>query len=232
MPSVRLEPEASSSFQPAPLTVVWFCNGSTEPAAPSSANHDALSFLRALKGEPLVGEATVPLPGGPRRLGNHNLDEAIDWFGAMVAGYLKSRSLAPSFFAVPIPDADTTLESSAGPWTSLLAMAVASELEEQTETLDVLRWKKSLKTLPTEVASAGRLWENLALLGKVDWDRPVLLVDHLVHAARAQACHAFLRAQGAQVLLCAMAGRIAPRTPSSPFGVFKAELSGLNTPPR
>ena len=228
MSSVHLELTESRSSRPTPLKLVWFCTGSSDPTEQISANISALNFLRALKGERITGEATIPMAGKLRRLNNDNLDEAIDWFGEMVANYFLRQSIPPPFFVVPIPDTNTTLESSAGPWTSLTAMAIASKFEGEAEALDVLRWKKGMSSLGTEAKDPARLCENLAVLGRIAWDRPVVLVDYLADAARAQACAAFLGAQGARVLLCVLAGRIVPEKIQNHFGVFRVEISGIH----
>ena len=216
------------------IKVVWFCTSSSNPNQQSSANLDALNFLRALKGERIEGEATIPIAGQHRRLSNSNLDEAIDWFGEMVASYFQRQGLDPPFYLVPIPDTNTTLESTTGPWMSVTAMAIASKFEGDVEALDVLRWKKNLSHLSAETQDSTRLYENLALLRKIEWDKPVVLVDYLAaNAARAQACEGFLRANGARVLLCVFAGRIVPQKPEKNFAVFRAKVTGINpVPPR
>ena len=147
----------------------------------------------------------------------------------MVAGYFRRQGLDPPFYLVPIPDTNTTLESTAGPWTSVTAMAIAAKIEGDVEALDVLRWKKKLSDLSLEAQDPTGLYENLALLGKIEWDRPLVLVDYLaVSPARAQACEAFLRAKGARVLLFVFAGRIAPQKPEKNFAVVRAEVAGIN----
>ncbi len=222
----------STLIQQMSIKVVWFCTSSSNPNEQSSANLDALNFLRALKGERIEGEATIPIAGQNRRLSNSNLDEAIDWFGEMVASYFQRQGLGPPFYLVPIPDTNTTLESTTGPWTSVTAMSIASKFEGDVETLDVLRWKKNLSHLSAEAQDSTRLYENLALLGKIEWDKPIVLVDYLAaNAARAQACEAFLRANGAPVLLCVFAGRIVSQKPEKNFAVFRAEFAGINPVP-
>ena len=60
----RIELTESTLTHQLAIKVVWFCTSSTNPNEQSSTNLDAMNFLRALKGERIEGEATIPVAGG------------------------------------------------------------------------------------------------------------------------------------------------------------------------
>jgi hypothetical protein len=218
------------------MKVVWFSTASGQPSDPGSKGSSAHAFLAALKGGRVNGECLIPVGSNQRILSKSNLDDAIDWFGEMVAGYLQRQSIAPPLFLVPIPNSEITLESSRPPWTSLLAMAIASKLESDVAVLDLLRWRKRLpepapQTPPRDV---GKLYANLAVTRKIERPGSAVLVDYLAHSVSSiQVCAAALKANGLSVVLATFAGRIAELPPKDPFAVMRTEVpdftpTGLN----
>jgi hypothetical protein len=210
-----------------PLKVVWFCTSTPSPSSQNPGELDAYRFLAAIKGQKLKGEAHVPIGDEERRLDNSNLDDAIDWFGENVAAYLERQSIVPPLCFVPLPGSNITLESSTGPWTSLMAMAILTKIQGTVDTADVLRWKH---TLPEgQTPSARALYDNIALIRKRDWDMPLVLVGYLTSGAGIiQACAARLRESGAQVSHVIYAGRLVSQPPKEPFAIMQTEIADFD----
>jgi hypothetical protein len=207
-----------------PLNVVWFCTGASPPSSQTPGDLDVHRYLMALKGRPFEGEAYVPVAGERRRLDRSNKDDATDWFGEMVAAYLRRQAIRPPICFVPIPAPNITLESSTGPWTSILTMSIVTKLEGDVETIDVLRWKKKVEDNSPQDTAA--LFDNMTLIRKVDWNAPVILVGYLISGAGIlQAAAAHLRESGAQVIHALYAGRIVRQPPKEPFTVMRAEIA-------
>jgi predicted amidophosphoribosyltransferase len=176
--------------------------------------------LLALRGESIQGEATIPVCSEDRVLTNRNANDSIDWFGEMVAEYLDSCHVQPPFSLVPVPTSKSTLESSAGPWTTLLAISIASSGLDDVSVEDVLRWKQPLDPPSQRQDTVAELYENLAVLKPLPPESPVVLVDYLfTGSATLRACAARLRQQGAQVLFALCAGRTATQSSHDPFAV-------------
>jgi hypothetical protein len=183
----------------------------------------------ALKGKAIDGEANVPVAGEIRRLDNSNADDATDWFGDMVAAYLTGHGMQPPLCFVPIPGPNITLESSTGPWTSVLAMSIVTKIHSDVETVDVLRWKEKSEDDPSKGAAA--FYDNMTLMRKVAWGAPVILVGYLVSGAGViQAAAAHLRRSGAQVARVLYAGRIGAQPPRNPFAVMVADIADYLPP--
>jgi hypothetical protein len=214
-----------------PLQIVWFCSAVDNPEGDRSEDLDAYRFLTSLKGRKIQGSAFVPVEGQRRQLDNSNLDDAIDWFGEMVAAYLRRHDIRPPLGLVPIPDPGITLESSTGPWTSLLCMSIATKLEGDVETFDILRWKKGSPQGGLSLAKQkpSELYRNLSLIRKVEWTKPAILVGYLTTGAGVvQACAARLRGQGALVVQTVFAGRIVKQSSLKPFLPMKTEVADFH----
>jgi hypothetical protein len=214
------------------LKIVWFSTSVGKSANRSPDETAAYSFLAALKGGRVEGESIVPVGGKRRVLNKSNSDDAIDWFGEMAAGYLDRQSITPPLFLIPLPGPETTLESSRPPWTSLLAMAIASKVEQDVAVLDLLRWKKK----PPESGlrqpmGPEQLFDNLAVTRRIEREGSAILVGYLARgAAPLQACAAALKANGTEVVLAAFAGRIVSRPPKEPFAVMKVQVPDFAPP--
>ncbi len=188
--------------------------------------------MTSLEGRKIQGTAFVPVEGERRQLDNSNLNDAIDWFGEMVGAYLRRHGIRPPLGLVPIPDPGITLESSTGPWTSLLCMSIATKLEGDVETYDILRWKKSPSQGRLNMAKQepAELYSNLSVIGRVEWTRPAILVGYLTTGTGVvQACAARLRGQGALVVQTVFAGRIVKQSVTNPFAPMKTEIADFHS---
>jgi len=208
-----------------PLQVVCFTTYIAERAQQTSRHQDVRNFLLALRGEKIDGESTIPVGSEQRILSRGNANDSIDWFGEMVADYLTAGPIRPPFDLVPVPTSKTTLESSAGPWTSLLAISIASNGLDDVSIRDVLRWRKPLSAPSRRSQSVSELYENLAAVKPVPDGTPIVLVDYLfTGSATLRACAAKLQRQGARVRLALCAGRTATASTHDPFTVVTGNL--------
>ena len=206
-----------------PLKVVWFCTSTSSPLSCNSETLDAYRFLAAIKGHRIKGEALVPVNGERRRLDNSNRDDAIDWFGENVAAYLQRQAIGPPLCLVPIPGSNITVESSTGPWTTLMTMAILTKIQGDVDTADVLRWRE--KRLERQPPSARELYDRIFLIEKKDWEVPVVLVGYLTAGAGViQACAARLIESGAQVAHVIYAGRLVSQPPKKPFAIMRTDI--------
>lgn len=203
-----------------PLHVVCFSTYVAEQSQQTRRHQDVRNFLLALRGESIQGESTIPVGSEDRTLTNQNANDSIDWFGEMVTEYLDGCHIQPPFNLVPVPTSKSTLESSAGPWTTLLAISIASSGLDDVSIQDVLRWKQPLSPPSQRHDTVAELYENLAVLRPLPPESPVVLVDYLfTGSATLRACAARLRQQGARVLFALCAGRTATKSSHDPFTV-------------
>lgn len=165
-----------------------------------------------------------------RALDNSNRNDTIDWLGEIVAEHFRQHSINPPFCLVPVPNPKATLSASSGPWTALLAFSIADHFPGDVSVMDVFRWKKEWSYTGPDAASwdGVRLYENLALTQKVEWNEPVILVDYVfASGAPLQACAATLRERGARVELAICAGRTVSESQHDPFMVVGGQLRDL-----
>ncbi len=182
--------------------MVCFSTYVSDPLRQEPRHRDVRNFLLALRGERISAESMIPVGGEERALSTTNANDSIDWFGEMVARYVIDNDLPRRVALVPVPTSRTTLESSAGPWTSLLAISIASNGLEESDIVDALRWRKPLPPPGHRSSTAAELFENLAVTRKLDPGVPVVLVDYLyTSSATLRACAGRLREQGIQVPL-------------------------------
>ncbi len=210
----------------APLQVVCFSTYVSDPVRQEPRHRDVRNFLLALRGERIEAESRIPVAGEERSLSWTNANDSIDWFGEMVARYVIERDLPRRVALVPIPTSRTTLESSAGPWTSLLAISIASNGLDESDIVDTLRWRKPLPPPGKRSSTAAELFENLAVTRRLDPGVPVVLVDYLYSSsATLRACAGRLREQGVQVPLAVCAGRTTDQAVHGAFTVVLGEIS-------
>jgi len=208
-----------------PLHVVCFSTYIAESTQQTNRHHDVRNFLLALRGEQIQGESRIPVGAEERTLTNHNANDSIDWFGEMVTSYLETCHIQPPFSLVPVPTSKTTLDASAGPWTSLLAISIASNGLEGVSVMDMLRWKEPLEPPSQRDQTVSELYENLAILQPLLEGSRVILVDYLfTGSATLRACAAGLRRHGGNVLLGLCAGRTATKSTHDPFTVVTGGL--------
>jgi hypothetical protein len=211
-----------------PLQVVCFSTYVSDPGRQEARHRDARNFLLALRGERIEGESRIPVGGEERALSGTNANDSIDWFGEMVARYLSANDFPRRVALVPVPTSRTTLDASAGPWTSLLAISIASNGVEDADIVDVLRWRNPLPPPGQRSSTAAELFENLALTRKLDPGLPVVLVDYLyTSSATLRACAGRLHEQGVQVPLAVCAGRTTDQAVHGAFTVVAGEISAF-----
>jgi len=209
-----------------PLQVVCFSTYVSDPVRQEPRHRDAYNFLLALRGERIEGESRIPVGNDERQLSTTNANDSIDWFGEMVARYMADNDLPRRVALVPVPTSRTTLDSSAGPWTSLLAISIASNGLEDADIVDALRWRIPLPPPGHRSSTAAELFENLALTRKLDPGVPVVLVDYLyTSSATLRACAGRLREQGVSVPLAVCAGRTTDQAVHGAFTVVVGEIS-------
>lgn len=207
------------------LRVACFSTFVADKSQQTERHADVRNFLLALRGERVGGESRVPVGDDERVLVSSNSNDSIDWFGEMVAHYLEASGILPPFAIIPVPTPQTTLESSAGPWTSLLAISIASNGITDAEILDVLRWKVPIAAGKEHLPNVSELFVNLAVTRRLDSALPVILVDHLfTTSAKMRACAARLQTYGVEVLMGLCAGRTAAKASHDPFTVVTGNL--------
>jgi predicted amidophosphoribosyltransferase len=177
-------------------------------------DHDSHKFIQAIKGEEMNMYGYVPVRGVRQRLSNANADDAVGWFATFVLDHLTAKKLKGPFLVVPLPNSDTTVDSSSKPRTKRLAKAICNALNDGSKVLDCLRFKQDLGSAREEGGSreASVLYGNLALLKDVvkgvDKDAKVLLVDDVTTSGgHLQACVAKLATVGLEVDIVMCAGK-------------------------
>jgi hypothetical protein len=224
--TARIVPSSGSNRSP--LRVVCFSTYVSDPSRQAPQHRDVRNFLLALRGERIEAISRVPVLSTERELTAANANDSIDWFGEMVAHFLRQNQTRPPFRLMPVPTSRATLDSSAGPWTSLLAISIVSSGIEDAEVIDALRWKKALPPPSQRSTSAAELYENLAVTKKLDPDVPVLLVDYLyAGSATLRACAARLGDQRIRVPLALCAGRTTDQADQGAFAVVTGDIAAF-----
>src|SRR5690348_4737776 len=112
-------------------------------------DYDAHDFVFAVKGRRLNGYAQVPVRGTDRRLDNDNRDDALAWFGQMIADVANNHRLIAPVALVPVPNSDCAVDSQPGR-TLTQAEALAAELNRRPGAnaivLDALRWFEPIES--------------------------------------------------------------------------------------
>jgi hypothetical protein len=222
--AVRVSP--GSAPHRGQLRVVCFSTYVSDRSRPSPQQDDVRRFLLALRGEKFEGVASVPVAGDVRSLSRTNSNDSIDWFGEMVVRYLEANAISAPLALVPVPTSRATLESSAGPWTALLAISIASNGLDDADIVDALRWRRPLPPPGQRSSTVAELYENLSLIQRLDRDVPVVLVDYLyTSSATLRACACLLREQGLRVPLALCAGRTTDREEHGGFTVVVGDIA-------
>ena len=124
---------------------------------------------------------------------------------------------------VPIPGPNVTVESSTGPWTHLMTLAILTKLQGAADTADVLLWKEKLPV--GQSPSTRELHDRILLIEKRDWKVQVVLVGYLTAGTgMIQACAARLNESGARVTHVIYAGRLVSQPPKKPFTIMRTDV--------
>jgi hypothetical protein len=200
----------------------------SDPARQEPRHRDVRGFLLALRGERFEATARVPVGDEERTLATINANDSIDWFGEMVARYWSANRCPRPVALVPVPTSRTTLDLSAGPWTSLLAISIASNGVDEADIVDALRWRSPLPPPGSKQPSAAELFENLVVTRKLESGVPVVLVDYLYTSAGVlRACAGRLREKGLSVPLAVCAGRTTDQALHGAFTTVVGEISAF-----
>ena len=182
------------------LKVFSCCTYSTLHRDRSADEWNALQFVRAVKGRALSGYAHVPLPDGSiAYLDQQRAECAPGWFAQLAIARIRWRMNRVAL--VPVPNADSVLDSANPPRTFTLAQALANALPSgQATVVDILRW---CTRMPTAHSGAGsrdpqELYDALRVnVPRLRVDLPfIVLIDDVV------ATGAHLRAAAAYLVDC------------------------------
>ena len=205
-----------------PLKVYCFCTYLTNIGGGEWRSQDwnAHDFIHALKGRQFNGYAQIPVSGRRRKLDNTNLDEAIDWFGVMVADYLEKEGIRNPSQLVPVPNSDS-VANAGPPRTACLARAIGKRLTNANQIADVLRFERKMPSASQRGGTRDpeELYKRLVITNDVSRSPYVLVDDVLASGGHLKACAARLRRAGAKVSMAFCAGRASDEQPDDPFAV-------------
>jgi predicted amidophosphoribosyltransferase len=211
-----------------PLAVVSFSTYLTSIGDSwRSSDYDAHDFIDAIKDRDINGYAHVRLRGTRHRFDNTNRQEVVGWFATMVADYFEKAPIDRPFVLVPVPGSKVDLAYTEVPRTTQLAEVVARALGEGVTVMDALRWRTAM---PSANAQGGtrdpaRLFENLAITGKLEGSNVVLVDDVLTSGGHLQACAAKVLKGGANLVIAVCAGRADQQQQVDPFAVRLEEIA-------
>jgi predicted amidophosphoribosyltransferase len=190
----------------------------------SNEDHNALKFVKAVKGKTFLGYADVPVSGQTKRLNPSNSEEAVEWFGELAAAEISKLKLPGPVILVPVPNSSCTEKNGKEPRTALLARAIAGKLKNAA-VWDGLRWTKEMT--PTHKGGTRdpqKLYDNLAVANPLPKGTLVLVDDVYTKGGHMQAAVARLSEKKAQCSLAVCAGRTVLEAEKKPFAVLKVEL--------
>ena len=203
------------------LRVYCFCTYLTDIGGEwRGKDHDAHDFIHALKGRQFSGYAQIPVSGRSERLDNTNLDQAVAWFGVMVADYLKKEDIRNPSLLVPVPNSASVVNAGS-PRTTGLARAIAKKLTSASQVADVLRFKEKMPSANQQGGPRDpeELYRRLVVTGDIQNSPYALVDDVLTSGGHLKACAAQLRRAGAKVSMAFCAGRASNEQPNDPFAV-------------
>src|ERR1019366_2850820 len=208
-----------------PLTVVSFATYLVDINV--SWRHDdynALKFVKAIKGDPVNLFAYVPVCDVIHRLEQSNAEEAIDWFGELVAMYINSQNLGRPLTFVPVPNSGCAATNEEVPRTLLLAQAAANRLED-TDVWDGLRWKSVM--VPSSQGGTRDpqdLYNNLSVTKQVPTTTVVLVDDVRTTGSHFVAALAKIAGKGVHCSLAVCAARRVDYQEDLPFSVREEQF--------
>lgn len=219
------------------LSVTHFASYlTTRAVAWRGVDHDASKFIKAIKGKPLNGYATVTVRGHSRRLDQSNRSAAKKWFAQMAADFLISESMNPDakWGLVPFPSRGAVvLEDEPDSYASReLAELLATELRAKgygkVEVADWIRWIERRPSAHDEggTRDPNEVFPYLILQKprRTVLEHYVLVDDVLTSGARLRSAAALLAQGKVSAWRALVAGRTVQLQPDKPFEVVTETL--------
>jgi hypothetical protein len=206
-----------------PLSVISFATYLTR-APWSGDDHNALKFVKAVKGKTFRGWAQVPILGRIKTLEPTNAEDAVDWFGELAAAEIVKLGLRGPQILLPLPNSSSTVRNGEKSRTTLLAGAIAEKLNNA-HVWDGLRWAKEM--IPTHregTRDPQELYENLVVTGVPPKGTLILVDDVYTLGGHLKAAVARLAEKKLRCSLAMCAGRTVLESQQHPFLILRQEV--------
>lgn len=191
---------------------------------------DAMKMVKAIKGDPVNGWATIPLTNGRTfRLEESTRDGVFDAIAEHAIAKARHLMPTPTVWAfVPVPSSKSTPGSdcSSTP-THRLARALAAQMGEYGVFHDVLRMKVACESARKGgTRDPKEIYDNLQLLTAPNAKAIILVDDVLMSGGHLRAARALIEENGGRVsaAMCA-ANTIHEHTPASAFDFKETKLA-------
>lgn len=219
------------------LSVTTFASYLTTRAASwRPIDHDALKFVKLLKGKPFGGYGNVHVRGQWHRFEPGDRATGLRLFAAMLGDFLKSERINPksTFALVPIPSTEAVVGATFDRFpTRDIASACASELVAlgvtRVAVSDILRWTTLLPKAHESGASRDphHLLAHLAIHAPLPLGHIILVDDVLTTGGHLRAAAHLITSSGGRVWRAACPGRTYQVAPADPFAIATEPLPGL-----
>jgi hypothetical protein len=187
-------------------------------------DYAAMNFVKALKGEPLRGWASLRINSHTLMLRQNEPETALPWFSQVVANSF-AWDEGRGFVLCPIPDSGCTVTAGRSSKTRLLADSIASHLP-QIGVWDSIRWREALQKAheggPRDPAI---LFSNIESVLPVPRDKTIILVDDVcTTGGHLRAIAAFIGLNGGSAPSAICAARTAQDQSRDALGLMSDEL--------